>query len=827
MSLDWLALGAEAEEASPANLKARIDLVAACEHLGIAMEPDATGTKFHGICPFHDDDRPSLDVYTMEDGSQRVGCLACDFGPVNDVFDLIQRARGCGFSDALRYAITLAEETRAGVEPRRDAVARSRAAAIDTVDLAAFVEAASRRAASDDSAIQTFIHDRDLDVTSDFLRHEFGVGVTPDGRGVVVPLRSADGAVIAAKIRRAEVDAGRPWKPVAIRGSRLSELYGTWRDRGHRRVIIVEGESDAWTVARRYQDAPVDVFGLPSGAAARPRPAWVSALAGREVTLCFDADDGGRVALRNWLTALGVARVARLEEGRDAASTPARTLRLAIDSAFEVGTSLAPGLTSAPFGGYVTADQTPVSDFVVRLERTIALEDEAGHVFEVTMPDGRRSQLPSQSLETDRALRRWANDRGYVWSGSTRHAQELLRLLHLESVAVPWVHGTNVAGLVDGRAFAWPEESGGAIGTRAWTYVPPVSEVDLGKMLNLRVAPYDPRAIVDIAHLHRPDVITPIIGWVAASPLRALARAFPMLAVVGGSGFGKSTLIRAVLESLGFGIATTLTSTTPYGIASFVTCTNAAPVWVDEYRRGARRDTREAFEQLLRDAWEGLASYKGGRSDNLSKLTKVEAIAPLLITGEDAFIETSHLERMVTVPIPSRGRSPETLATLRSRDTRGLGRAYLDWLVVRLNDGTMPALPNLLERSAQAQAVARWGYGLWVEFARDVVGDAALRLPQYDDTLVAGAARRGADKPVIIEVLEACESRVTPNGPVAWRNDQDEWCLRLHDLVSEARRLELPLPGGARALRLELEERYEVIEEAGAWGRYLRLATRA
>jgi DNA primase len=317
---DWVQL---LEVAAPAKdeLKAKLDLVLVATELGLLLEQKAEG-RWHGLCPFHDDHRPSFSVYRREDGSQACGCFACDFGRGKDVFAFLMALRGYGFKEALVEAQALLRTAMASTVLPRSLMPKP------LVDFSEFVAGATERArllcrsrGAPEGALGEFLAVKGLQAPPTWLVDEFGLGVTPDGAGVVFPHFTADGEAVAAKVRRAVVDAERPWKPVAVRGSRLVELYGAERDRSHRHVLLVEGETDTLAAAWLTRDWEVDVFWLPSGAGAAPRWEWLDHLAGRVVTLCFDGDVAGRSAAKRWSGLLDGCYVAALDDGQDVVSS--------------------------------------------------------------------------------------------------------------------------------------------------------------------------------------------------------------------------------------------------------------------------------------------------------------------------------------------------------------------------------------------------------------------------------------------------------------------------------------------------------------------------
>lgn len=810
--VNWVEL-ADRASVDPLELKRRLDLVGVCEELGILLEEGADG-KWSGLCPFHDDHRESFDVYETDDGFQRCGCWSCDFGTSNDVYDLLQTLRGCSFGQALTEAQSLAGVVRA----------HERSVAVSApVDLSSLVDTAHARALANQDMVKALLSERSIAVNAEWVVREFDLGVTPDEAGVVIPHRGPDGTVVAAKTRRPDRTEERPWTPIAVSGSKLNQMYGAWRDQGRPRVAIVEGESDTWTLAWLLRNENFEVFGLPSGAAAKPRREWLDQLADRDVTLMFDADDAGRVAARNWTAGLAVCRIAQLREGTDVTSELPERVVAALNGAQPYGMAPSPGLVEAPYGGHLVRagdeNQTMVSDFIPTLSETVELPG-GGQVFRLRMPRGELVDLPSSVFTTDRAMRSWANKHGYTWQGITKDVQELHRMLGIDGVFKPRVLGTHTAGWADG-AFVLPEPHG-VLGSKAWTYVPPETVRNLDELISLQPGPWDPQIPATLTAMHQPDVITPIVGWVAASMLRPYLTAFPILAVVGIAGAGKSTLVREVLGTFGLHIGLTLTSTTPMSVTGFASVSNALPVWFDEYRAGARADARFTFEQVLRDAWESQSSYKGGFGDQKQEVHALAASSPIVVTGEDAFSETSHLERMVLINLPSTGRSPAALSTLYGIERAGFGRVYVEWLLESLTNGTLTAPPKINNRPEHARAVAAWGYGVFSDFAREVCG---AELVPYDGSRVAASHDTATALPSYVELIRTCESRIRSGTYIAWRDTEDgTMCLRIHDAVQVARDLGIKLPGGARALRNEIEDKYPTADgHSDTLGAYLKI----
>lgn len=796
--VDWNELQRQAEAVvDPAELKRKLDLVAVCEEVGIVLEPGSPG-KWHGLCPFHDDSNPSLDVYVRDDGEQRVGCMACDFGNSNDVFDLLQALRGYRFTDALKEATELVSVCQwTGERPKPE----PRQPDVD------FNEFARRSSEREDvySVISQLLLEREIHVPAEWVRSEWHVGVTPDQGGVVIPHFTRDGGCNAIKTRRATVDANRPWKPMAMAGSRLTFLYGAWRCRGHKNLLLVEGESDAWVMSYLLRGHDVDVLALPSGAAARPLPEWIQDVNSYDtITLMFDGDESGRLAVRNWQSAIGVTRVAILDEGEDAASADHERALEAYNGARAVGLAPEPGLVETTWGGLARAgdqDQKMVANFTIALKRTVAL-DEGGFVYYVTTPNGREVPIENRVFQSDKKLADWASDLGYTWHGTTKDARELGRWITEQVPYHPFERGVRYAGLV-GETFVLPE--GESIGRKGVTFVPPVWDVSLDEKLFIRPGPWEPDALWALSRLNEPAVITPVIGWICAAPLRSTFHAFPTLHVVGSAGTGKSSMLEAALGMFGYRTRILITNTTELGISSHADTTNAYPMWYDEYRNGVRPDSKLKLEQIVRDGWDMGTSFKGGIGEQKQALTRVTARAPMIVSGEEAFAEASLIERSVIVHMPLTGRNPEALSALVSTPSVGIGRAYLEWVLDRLRSGVTPAMDVSTPRAEHSRNVAAYGYALFRAFAREVCG--VDELPAYDGSLPTRAHAAYAETPPIVDVIRRSLDKTVLGVQVAWIED-GQVAVRVPELVQFANSMRIPVSGNLSTIEAELGQRY-------------------
>ena len=82
----------------------------------------------------------------------------------------------------------------------------------------------------------------------------------------------------------------------SVKGSNYrTSLYRAVNLPGAFESVIVEGESDCWTMTKALEGIPVQVWALPSGVGLW-RDKWIEQLGRGQVTLCLDGDEAGRKA---------------------------------------------------------------------------------------------------------------------------------------------------------------------------------------------------------------------------------------------------------------------------------------------------------------------------------------------------------------------------------------------------------------------------------------------------------------------------------------------------------------------------------------------------
>lgn len=790
------------------SIKERLSLASVVQAAGVALT--IQGDRLVGLCPFHADSSASFAVWRTEEGYELCGCWSCDFRP-SDLFTFLERKYNLTFAQAAKMALSYIDQGLPDSPPIPERVydaSESRMAVAEATEPT--------------HAVYTFLRDRDMPVLDSWLVSEFRLGVDREGR-IVIPHYGSDGELLAAKRRAPGM------KPLTLPGGRLTALYGEWRDQGRRDVILCEGESDTWLVAWLWRDEDVDVVGLPSGVSAKPKDEWVDRFRGRSVTLLFDGDDAGRRGAASWAVGLhGAAdqiRVASLADDHDACSAGSGALRVAVGHALtyrDLGTLAVTEVDSH----YVkinaaTGTGQDLSDFVFDVKSVTAIE--GGQLYFDVEVDGWPHQLSSGTLSNSNKFRQWCMDRMLSWKGSSTTCAEVFERLKAYSVFTPRYAGTDVTGLHDGT-FVLPD--GNKIGSGGWTYVSEGAAVRAADQIKITKGVFDRKVLIGLAGMHTPEIMTPLLGWIAAAPLRSICSQFPILAVVGGAGFGKTTLIQTVLRSFSFWCASpmTLSSTTPHAVQSFVASTNAFPVWFDEYRKGARPEAKTALDQAIRDAWDGSSSVKGGYGENKVELRYLQATAPIIVTGEESFSETSHAERMVILSIGPHGRDVEALKFVESCAVEGLGYDYLNWLVTRMERDDFAAPPHIHDRHQQTLAICAWGYDLLQDYAGHTLPAFTAVAPDMEYKEMAD------NSPYVTLIREGAGIRDRNDRDLVWAED-NHLCVRRSALIAwngQQGDGKVALPGGAQAFGTWMSQYFETQNDQrnyqGLFTRYLDAA---
>jgi hypothetical protein len=214
---------------------------------------------------------------------------------------------------------------------------------------------------------------------------------------------------------------------------------------------------------------------------------------------------------------------------------------------------------------------------------------------------------------------------------------------------------------------------------------------------------------------------------------------------------------------------------------------------------------------MLRDAYYGQPSIKGGMTMQATELTEVSTWAGIVVSGEMSSYETSHRDRIVMLELDpsSRNRAPYDFLQNRAA-TAGLGRALLEFLVEwPLFQVTATGGTDLPDRFRDTLGFVTAGWEAWKHFR----WKAGLHdTPVGPDLSLLSTGRREHEDPWL-EALKACEG-------IPARNSGDEIVLQQSDgvrvipseVIVEAKRIGIELPARTNELVAWLKRRYTVEE---------------
>lgn len=764
----------------------------------------ASGEMISCPLPGHDDSTPSFNLWAEDDQGvpQRYGCFGCGKG--GDVVSLIAELEGLSEQQALERAAKLGEEEQ-GADYKRERTPKPRKQPArphaETYDMIV-----SSMGIPEFGTLHKFMEEKGMggEALGNYAMEEWGWAAI--GFEVVHPHKALGNEVTGIKYR----DPRKPKKKQRRNedGSHFPALYGAWRDRNKKNVLICEGETDtvwaAWSL-RDWEDW--DVMGLPSGVGQRVNPEWLDLLEGREVTIAFDADKEGMTGAKIWCDERPGTLVARLPEGEDVRSCGIPVKEIVERAGVPMVHTGQVNIVNGIFVKQSQQGAVPLGDF--SFEPVLELDTDEGPAWEGTI-SGRRDQslLRASDLTTAVAMTKWANKHGRSWTGSgSAGVQGVFNLLTSMSAFMPLEKATTKAGKV-GRSFVGPDF---CIGLDRARYIPPAfGDAKLETRIHIEKGEWDPMAIRGLELMNDPGTMAIILGWLCATLLRGERAPAPPLFVSGESGAGKTNLLSTVLGAVGFGAEVNLTTTTPFGVDCMVSSCIGFPVWFDEYRSGARSDSMERLRQLLRDAYYGQPSMKGGMKTQATELSEVSTWAGIVVSGEMGSGETSHRDRIVMIDLDPEKRNKKAFKWMQEKGrTAGMGYALLDFLA-RRSDALFSIEPQgdteLPDRFRDTLGFVKTGWDAWLEFR----WAAGLRdTPVGPDLDSLGATRHEAEDPWL-EAIKACEGMTTrDNTPIVEKQEGGVTVIP-SEVIIEAQRIGIELPARANEMVQWLKRRYTV-----------------
>lgn len=773
------------------EIKKYLEIPFVMEEFGHTPEFHNHDGRLDYVNPFRDDTNPSLNVFVQTikgrpEPEQRYGDFA--EGTNGDVFDLLARFR----PDLSPPQINdLARELLAKqIETKWDGptVERSERHGLDMTSVEILLDLALPLTMSAETWWDTV---RTRPGLTDIALPQDRVFLDPQHDRVVFVLRDETGTVRGVRFRNSN-------------GTKNTEsgseniLMRLGPPEPQKPVFLCEGETDTWAAWAALHDE-YEVLGVP-GVGNHPERVAGHVLDGRRVFIAFDPDTAGQTGAAAWrafLSERGAAvAICVLPAGRDVASLTGEAIHNLPDRARVLPPRPERFDRHGAAFGLVNknGDMEPLSNWSFEPRSVLVGEDGTRSYEGVLLPSQRRVVLPASALASRANLLKWGQKYQARWFGNDNHVQLLAALIDYDAAFLPEGRITDQVGLYEG-SFVWPD---GHLGATEVYYQEPATAIGIGpNEISLPDEPVDPIAVfMALYQLQHPAVTTPMLSWLAVAPLRTRFREFPILSIQGASGSGKTALTEEMLRVFsGTNITTNLTSTTPHAVGAFIAASNGFPVWFDEYRPGARTDAKHALDQMLRDAYTGQSSSKGGQNrSNLNEVTNIRTNSPIVVTGEDDFTETSHTDRMVLVRLVQREQGD--IRRLRSIDTAGFARAYLKFLLRADHLGQAPVhetyrpapADGLRPRQGANAAVLQQGWWLLEAFLTDY--DPTFNMPPLDlGRIIAAGEAAGATDPVMEAIQYCLENTNSTPGPTAVWLDDEYLYVSSANLLSQAKNI--------------------------------------
>ena len=809
------------------ELRQRLNLPYVCMRLGIVL--DANG---RGLCPVHEvhgSHTPSLRLWTGDDGTQLWWCDPCNIG--GDVFSLIMRVEGCSFPGAIQRSQELLEELPP--DYAYDVIVAPDSAGPD--DWTQDIADGAARAVANPGAMAVSVGYCDATQVAlayqwdDYLRTIWGWGIDADG-AILQPHWSPElpPVLTGCKVRRGTVRFSK-------KGSRFENLYGSWTGHINRDVLLTEGETDAayagW--AARAAGIPIDVFGLPRGAGSEVRASWLSFL-GKNVGvvyLAFDPDRAGVSATRKWIEALVSVgsfpdvRVCCLPLGQDlrAARPDLRTLLAAARRPLQKPDNL----EERP-GGYIRFTdkgfERPITTWTIEPVAVLSGGTEPG--FDCLLHSRgipRPTVIKLADLASTTTLNKWANKHDEVFTGSDSDRKVIAEMLKSLASVVPEIFQTDKVGQIDppveysfgGKSVVYPDKEW--VGQIPWRYTPTVQSTDVtGRVL----LPYKGEELWkwewlnDFIQLNETAVIHPLLAWLIASARRTETSEFPILFISGSSGVGKSTLAQLATRLMGSNMQVDLGGNTPFVLLRFLAASTSLPVFVDEWTRMSRKDTREQLQAVMPMLYSGGLAERG--QGDLTVVT-YQLRSPTIIAGEDTFSLDRETQRTIALTPTHAGQNPLALARISGRPIEQFGAKVHSWLTQRrAPEDELPAFPFASPtRQLHNRRILEAGWAT-LRFMLDEFSEHGEDVPLIPVTPDLSAL----DKQVAVEegensyevaLAEASSMRDSNGIAVVWADEagRGTW-VRFSSLLGllSSRHIDIELPGRSRAMQAYFEERY-------------------
>jgi hypothetical protein len=184
--------------------------------------------------------------------------------------------------------------------------------------------------------------------------------------------------------------------------------------------------------------------------------------------------------------------------------------------------------------------------------------------------------------------------------------------------------------------------------------------------------------------------------------------------------------------------------------------------------------------------------------------------APIIVSGEDAFSETPHGAHGPRGPA-RRGPNPDTLERVKGWDAHSFAYAYLTWLHLGLQDGSLPVIRNFEAGPEDLPGRQRLNLGAlylgWALLKQFVFQFGGIELGEPDFSLVIEEGREAAQhNPIKDCILWALDEADMESGR---HYDGETIYVRPENLIAAmAEKFGFVLPGGPKAITSYLRTNY-------------------
>lgn len=306
-------------------------------------------------------------------------------------------------------------------------------------------------------------------------------------------------------------------------------------------------------------------------------------------------------------------------------------------------------------------DSERVSSFVIHGKAIIKVEREAYTRADIVCVDGSKEIdviLPPETWRSKQRFLEQFPDTKYKFTGSDKDVQNIMELVRKMVPVNQIKKGIKRIGFTDdcftGPGFAITKK--GLDEEAGMEYVP--TGVPLESFMKLVQAKGNPKGIMGefakvILKINQPQVVIPTMGWMFSCFFKEQVQKtldyFPILAIFGTSGSGKTSMIRSLLRifSLTEGTRIFNAGATAFTAMRMLSCTNCVPIAIDELKADVGRDKINFWKSHLRSAYFGETETRGRKDLSIAEYPYQ---APLIVMGEMSIVrEQAVAERTVAV----------------------------------------------------------------------------------------------------------------------------------------------------------------------------------